>query len=302
MEVASGATVTVRGGTFRGGTSAVLLAGLNAVQLAGSVGPARMTDPAAWTLVASGLHAQAVTLTVGGVLLNSGTLTLGGVTVTGGKANIGGGINNTAGATLTLMGTTSVTGNEATVADPAAAFDQGFGGGVFNKGTLTVKGGSVSGNTGVDTGGGLAVSGNQTTMTGGTITGNTVTGTTGTQGAGGGVRMFSNSKMTASGGTITANTSWYGAGVFIGAANATNGNPGSDFTLAGATVSGNTARGPAGSNGGGLFNDGVLAITSGSMTGNTAGHQGGVFNTGRAAYALTGGSVCGNTPDNVFTG
>ncbi|WP_412026533.1 hypothetical protein [Deinococcus yunweiensis] len=209
MEVASGATVTVRGGTFRGGTSAVLLAGLNAVQPAGSVGPARMTDPAAWTLVASGLHAQAVTLTVGGVLLNSGTLTLGGVTVTGGKANIGGGIYNTAGATLTLMGTTSVTGNEATVADPAAAIDQGFGGGVFNKGTLTVKGGSVSGNTAVYAGGGIYGGvGSRITLSAGKVDANTVTApivvSNDVAGGSAGGGILTNGNLTVSGGASAA--------------------------------------------------------------------------------------------------
>ncbi|WP_309570506.1 hypothetical protein [Deinococcus sp.] len=515
LEVGSGATVTVRGGMLKGGTGAVLPARLNASSVGSRFGPARM-EPSA-SLRASRVSAQAATPTVGGVLINHGVLTLDGVTVTGGKANVGGGIYNDAGATLTLSGSASVTGNAADLIDPNDdTIEQGIGGGVYTRGilnvsggsvsgntttysgggiyggagssitlsggkidgntttypvtvngtvtqgasgggistvgdltvsggsisgnstsyfgggitvqatldaqgqlviptvtisggtfennkitndsdlgsggglwtnsnltmtggtfknntapyggglsaqrdtsitggtveantatlngggilfytppsraaaaiatiggslvvkgntaasagggiladrtTLTISGGTISGNTAVNTGGGLAVAGNETSMTGGTITGNIITGTAEGQGAGGGVRMFSNSKMTASGGTISNNTSWYGAGVFIGAANASNGNPASVFTLTGAMVSGNTATGPAGSNGGGLFNDGTLAITSGTVTGNSAANLGGgVFNTGRAVYTQPGGSVSGNTPDNVVT-
>lgn len=92
LDIAKGATVTMQGGTLKGGTGAVL--------------PTSLTG-------------QAVTVTYGGVLSNAGTLTLDGVTVTGGKANMGGGIYNMEGATLTLKGSTNVTGNEATLADPA---------------------------------------------------------------------------------------------------------------------------------------------------------------------------------------
>ena len=142
VDVAKGATVTMQGGTLKGGTGAVLPA---------SVGVASMAEPMNATararLQAANLNPQATTLTYGGVLSNAGTLTLDGVTVTGGKANSGGGIYNTEGATLTLKGTTNVTGNEATALNSDVnTFDQGLGGGIYNRGTLTLAGGRIDGN------------------------------------------------------------------------------------------------------------------------------------------------------------
>ncbi len=130
LEVPSGVTVTIKGGTLRGGVGA--------------------------PITASSVGQQA--LTYGGVLINSGTLILDGTTVTGGKANDGGGIANVKGATLTLKGTTTVTGNTSDAlpdTNPEQYFRYFGGGGIYNDGTLKLEGGAVNGNSAVYTGGGI---------------------------------------------------------------------------------------------------------------------------------------------------
>ena len=84
LEIPSGVTVTITGGTLKGGTGAPI------------------------TLASVGKQDLTVA-TYGGVLLNEGTLTLDGTTVTGGEANMGGGIANLKTGTLTLKGNSSVT-------------------------------------------------------------------------------------------------------------------------------------------------------------------------------------------------
>ena len=115
LDVSKDATVTIQGGTWKGGTgqnfgtASLRTASLNIgrnYEVSGGAG--RMNG-----ISAQNLTAQAEPLTAGGVMQNMGTLTLDNVTVTGGTANIGGGISNALGATLTLKAGTSVTGNQA---------------------------------------------------------------------------------------------------------------------------------------------------------------------------------------------
>ncbi len=62
------------------------------------------------------------------------------------------------------------------------------------------------------------------------------------------------------------------------------------LTIAGGSISGNTAKG----NGGGINNGGILNITGGSISGNTANDNGGgIYNSG--TLTITGGSITGNT-------
>ena len=129
LEISTGVTVTIKGGTLKGGSGAPL-----AVQ---------------------GVGSQTLTATYGGVLLNEGTLTLDGTAVTGGRANIGGGIANLKTGTLVLKGTSSVSGNTAEALPAGTEEDNGIGGGIFNKGRLTVSGGNVSTNTAAYSGGGI---------------------------------------------------------------------------------------------------------------------------------------------------
>lgn len=92
LEVASGAEVTLKGGTLKGGVG-------SPITLVGAGG---------------GIGAQATSLaTYGGVIANQGSLTLDGTTVSGGRANNGGGIANLQGGVLLLNSGTMVTGNDA---------------------------------------------------------------------------------------------------------------------------------------------------------------------------------------------
>ncbi|WP_188904885.1 beta strand repeat-containing protein [Deinococcus aerophilus] len=231
----------------------------------------------------------------GGIAVSRTTLNMTGGTVTGNTAvNSGGGLA-LGGDTNSTIGGGVISGNKVT-----GSTDGGGGIRVFRSGKLTLSGGVISANSASRTGGGLVLDG-QVTMTGGEISGNTVTGKGAGEGGGGGIRMYPNAVFIASGGGIKDNTALYGGGVFVGAASATNGDPAAQFTLSGATVSGNQATDTYG-DGGGFYNDGKLTISSGSVTGNTAKNKGGgIRNTKRATYAQPGGSVTGNTPDNVYS-
>ncbi|EYB69248.1 hypothetical protein DEIPH_ctg010orf0011 [Deinococcus phoenicis] len=217
------------------------------------------------------------------------TVTLGGTLILrGNTAKNGGGVNTGSadpdGTTVNIQAG-HIENNAASQA----------GGGLFvgKRVLVNLSGGTVNGNQAVVTGGGVAMSGTLN-MTGGTISGNSVAALLKSEG-GGGVRMYTNAVMTASGGSINDNISSFGGGVLVGGA--FNNEPAAQFTLAGATVSGNRTV----ITGGGFFNDGKLTIQSGTVTGNTTGQQGGggVRNTANATYAQTGGSVTGNTPDDV---
>lgn len=218
--------------------------------------------------------------------------------------------------TLTVEGTAVIRGNTAPYGGGFAVGSAETGGTIldFRGGTLSgnsaqrgggldigrfaalnLSGGTVSGNQATVTGGGLVIGGT-VTMTGGTITGNSVSSQEGHEG-GGGVRLYAGARMTASGGTISGNKARWGAGVNLDGPYETS--PTAEFTLAGAVVSGNQITDPS-NVGGGFFNGGKLTITSGSVTGNAATRNGGgVFNRRGAAYIQTGGTVSGNSPDNV---
>lgn len=252
----------------------------------------------------------ALDVTGGTIQNNTATQNGGGVSVnipqgTGFKLTFGGAAtikNNTAanaggGLVLSRNTTADITGGSITGNSTTGPTDGGGGIRVLAGAVLNLAGGDISGNTSTRTGGGLTVNGT-VNMTGGTISGNTVLPSAAQQG-GGGVRLYAGSKMTASGGVIRDNRAPWGAGVQI--AGAFQANPAATFTLSGATVSGNVVTDPS-NNGGGFFNDGSLTITSGTVTQNTATlHGGGIFNLKTASYAQAGGSVNGNTPDNVYT-
>lgn len=64
------------------------------------------------------------------------------------------------------------------------------------------------------------------------------------------------------------------------------------------TLSGNEAAG----GGGAIYNAGVLTLVSGAVTGNTSALPGGgIRNANGSAFTQSGGTVTGNTPDNVVT-
>ena len=163
-----------------------------------------------------------------------GTLTItdsaGGGVITGGFATDGGGIYNK--GTLTIRGGT-IRNNTAT----------NSGGGIHNLGTLTIAGGTICENKAMQAGGGINNSGT-VTLTGGEIRGNA-----GTANGGG---VYNTGTMTMTGGSITNNGAalYHGGGIF---------NSGT-LNLKGGIISENSAAGRLGGQGGGVLNNGTLKI------------------------------------------
>ena len=179
--------------------------------------------------------------------------------ITGGWAYQGAGIYVYDGCSLTISGGT-ITGNRA---DQIAGGGYGFGGGIENHGTLSITGGMITGNTAGQFGGGIHNEGTLT-ITGGTITDNNA----GTYGG----AIYSNSTVSISGVTISGNTAQTGGGAIC-----TEGT----LTLDGVTISGNSAQ-----NGGGIymFGTGTVQLKGEStITGNTARTGGGILQVSNGA-------------------
>jgi len=154
-----------------------------------------------------------------------------------------------------------------------------YGGGIYNSGTATITGSTISDNTG----GGIYNEGTAT-ITGSTISDNT----------GGGIRnpwtsamiiagMISRSSggiLTIQDSKITGNTATRGGGI----------DNGYKATIIGCTISGNSAK----DDGGGIWNEYEMKTTSSTIWGNTAGYGGGgIWNEGIATIA--GSTISGNT-------
>jgi hypothetical protein len=237
----------------------------------------------------------------GGINSFKGTVTLTNVTVSGNTATqrTGGIINNGsqfASSTLNLINST-VSGNtggglfnfgtaqltNSTVSGNTPGGIYASGGGIGNRGYLTVTGGSVSGNRASAYGGGINNSGTLT-LTGATVSGNTVARPSGSFGSTHGGGIYNSGTATLTNATVSGNTATsnarpgstygaYGGGIF------NRGN----LTLTADTISGNTAGNSAASAGGGIFNNefGVLTLTNATVSGNSAsGNGGGIYNQG----------------------
>jgi hypothetical protein len=162
-----------------------------------------------------------------------------------------------------------------------------YGGGIYNyKGSITITGSTISGNTG-DYGGGIYNYEGSITITGSTISGNTSS-----NGRGGGIYNEGGS-ITITGSTISGNTSSNGSGGGI--------HNSGNLTITGSTISGNIASG----SGGGIYNyEGLITITGSTISGNSCyyGSGGGIFlDYWTSGTPLIGGSsnaekntICGN--------
>ncbi|GAA4012220.1 hypothetical protein GCM10022631_25090 [Deinococcus rubellus] len=274
LEIPSGVTVTIKGGTLKGGTGAPI------------------------TVQALGKQAVSVA-TYGGVLLNEGTLTLDGTAITGGTANVGGGIANFKTGTLVIKGTSSVTGNTAGALPTDATEDSGIGGGVFNKGSLTISGGSISTNTASYAGGGIYGGvGSLTTLSSGKVDGNTATAPVVTTNdvmdgsMGGGI--YSNGNVTITGGSVSGNTvAFFGGGIAVQPTLDAQGNlikP--QVTLSGGTLENNRVTDDAGDSGGAVWANGDFTMTGGTVMGNSAPYGGGLALFRDAS--ITGGTIEAN--------
>lgn len=302
LDVSKDATVSIKGGTWKGGTgqnfgpTSLRTTSLNTTRnyevLAGT---GRMDGGSAQNLTP-----QAEPLTAGGVIQNMGTLTLENVTVTGGTANIGGGISNAVEATLILKTGVNITGNQAVLQADVTA-PAGYGGGVYNSGTLLVAGGSINSNTAVNEGGGIRnTRSGKLTIESGSVDGNRVTlplvstNNQFTGSAGGGI--YSSGDLTMTGGSVSNNAAtFFGGGLAVqrftppGATQAVI----PTLTLSGGTIAGNTAGNATNGAGGGLWNGGKLTMTGGTFKANTAFYGGGIQSWG--TLSVTGGNVEGNT-------
>ncbi len=199
------------------------------------------------------------------------TASISGLTITGGStSSSGGGVFDK--GTVTLANCT-ISGNTA-----ANSGGDSGGGGVYATGTLTITDCTISNNT-ADSAGGVSASGKAT------ITGCTISGNSAENGGGGGLYTFGNATIT--GCTISGNsTSQRGGGLVNFSAGTA--------TITSCTISSNTAV----HSGGGVLNDNSAAFTDCTLSGNTAtATGGGIYNVVTATF--TGCTLSGNTTAGV---
>jgi hypothetical protein len=183
--------------------------------------------------------------TSGGGILNHGGLILSDSIVSNSGAGNGGGISCDGGGTLTVMSST-FTDNSALF----LPFGGGTGGGIsVDDGTVAVNNSTISNNSGVCSGGGIAAFNNaQLTVMNSTISGNSSVGWSGfcDFGLGGGI-YFNGGTLTVMNSTISANITNFGRGGGICLFGGT------------LTVMNSTINGTAGA-GGGIDNEGTMTI------------------------------------------
>jgi hypothetical protein len=217
-----------------------------------------------------------ITNGVGGIN-NEGTLTVSDSTVSSNTASAGpgGGINNEAGATLAVSGST--------VRDNTAL---GAGGAINNNGSLTVSFSDLSGNS-ADNCGAIDSTGTAITIS---VTGSSVHGNIARVADGGGICNSPGSTLTLADSTVYGNTAEFGAGLYD--------NQGTTSVIA-STVLHNTAS----EQGGGIYdvNGGAMTVTRSAVTDNTAnggtGSGGGIFQAS-GTVTLSRSQVRNNKPDN----
>ena len=233
----------------------------------------------------------------GGAIYNDGgTVKITETTISGNiSGTSGGGIWNASGAAGGKI--TFVSGSIENNRAPYAA-------GVYNSGELTLSGGSVSQNTATEYAGGIYNSGTFS-LTSGSVKNNSVSGETGCGGGvvnektfelaggeitgnsanqGGGVFNAAEGTVTMTDATITKNSALYGLGVY---------NAGIfNLNSASGKISENTTT-EAETNGGGVYNTGVLTVDNGEISKNSvAGNGGGIANVGgNARLTLTYGRI-----------
>jgi hypothetical protein len=241
------------------------------------------------TIDATGLGGPVLTVAAGH------SVNLVGLTLTHGSAANGGGIDNE-GGTVSLQGV-HVVGNTASGLITQGA---GFGGGIFNGGTLRATASVISGNTA--TRGGGMINGSETGTGSAVLTSTRVENNT-ARAAAGGIANCAPLEMTSS--SINDNTAAQGGGL-------TNCDAPGTARLVSTPVTGNHATGgvtpegfPLPGRGGGIANGGVLTLIGSPVTNTAPAGQGsGIFNgsfnpetgtVGPATLSLIGSPVTGNT-------
>jgi hypothetical protein len=189
-----------------------------------------------------------------------------------------------------------------TISDGSTSFDDGFGGGILNHGTLTVSGCTISNNDApfvvyqVPGSGGGIYSDGTLTVSDCTVSNNSA------YSSGGGIYNAAGATLAVTGGTVSGNGGLYGGGIY---------NAGK-ATVSNTTVSGNVANqnGDVATNvhdiawGGGIYNAGTLTVTGGTISGNVADLGGGIYNELTVAVPAGSATVSGCTisDNNAFQG
>ena len=269
MQVTETSTATVKGDVVFNNNKANLGAGIC------------VAKTSKLTMTGGILEANAATKYGAGVALqNQSEFTFSGGQIRGNTAESGGGVLVASGSKMVMSGNASISKNKAA---------KGYGGGVAvatssnPKSTLTIKGGTISGNTAKTNGGGVHVGKSTMTMTGGTIRGNT----SNDSGAG---LYIKESTATLSGGTISGNSTMKtGGGVATSLASTLN--------IKGVTVSGNSAMEEGGCGGGIILmgKGSVMNFYSGTVTGNkVAKSGGGMYISKNTTINMSGGTISEN--------
>ena len=196
-------------------------------------------------------------------VINGATVTIFGVTIENGNAGFGGGIFN---AGTLMLANTVVSGNSATLSG------SGQGGGAYNNGTLKIVTSIVSGNSATLGGGGIA-----STSAGGTLTvvNSTVSGNFLTAGSGDGAGISSGAgTLTVTNSTVSRNSGPGIGGIenAVGTATVTN------STISGNSASGSCVGNPSAVTGGILNVAGTLNVTNTTISGNSGCYAGGISN------------------------
>lgn len=224
-----------------------------------------------------------------------------GTTISNNTAQTGGGgialLSSHGGFITAVLDTVTVKNNVLTSTSSSAGAGIYFGGGYNNNATLTIRGGSITGNRAdYGNGGGIYIGTNSTGYVYGTLTlkdGVRISGNTAE--TGGGIAVRSATLMIESGCTIggsttaDGNTAKNGGGIAL--------DQGGTLMLSG-EIKGNIAQ----EYGGGvyLYGGGVFTMTGGTITGNSAANHGGAVFVG-GTFNWQGGSITGNSgPDILY--
>ena len=178
--------------------------------------------------------------------------TISGLTISGGNSDNGGGIYND--GTLTLEGST--------LSNNSTTGSRSYGGGIFNYGVLTVDHSTVSNNTSSFQGGGIVNIGGTVSVESSTFNGNTAY-------DGGGINNRNGGTLTLHNSTFNGNSgSQYGGGIS---------NDEGTLTVDHSTFSGNSSNA-----GGGIYNGDTATVRNRSFSGNSAsgGGTGGAISNG----------------------
>ena len=250
----------------------------------------------------------------GGISIHSdGKLTMSGGTITNNQANSSGGIHNVGTFTMTggtIGGSSSSAGNKAT---------SGQGGGITNTGTATInqasgKTATIRYNSSTNSGGGIYNNGGTLYLKAGTISNNS-----GSYGGGVMAADVSNTKTYVQGITITANTATNsGGGIYAhGTLSITSGTIGGSSSSAGntagtyggglickntCTMSGGTIQYNKANNGGGISIDGTFTLSGGNIKNNSATTSGGgIFKGSNGTYNKSGSPSCSGNNQSGLT-